>query len=81
MEHNMCCRIFNKQKHSTIPSRKSNNCFWDSLYNSLPKYLRDMRRVKIEKLKFELNKFLEFILDESKMLKYDTAAKIISIVD
>ena len=36
------------------------------LYNSLPKYLKDIESVKSEKLKFELNKFLELILDGPK---------------
>ena len=31
------------------------------LYNSLPKYLRGNESVKIEKFKFELDKFLELI--------------------
>ena len=31
--------VSNKQKPSTIPSRKCNNCIWAPLYNSLSKYL------------------------------------------
>ena len=37
------------------------------LCNSLPKYLGDIESFKIEKFKFELDKFLEFIPDEPKM--------------
>ena len=33
--------------------------FGPRLYNSLPKYLRDIVSVKTEKFKFELDKFLE----------------------
>ena len=40
--------------------------FGPRLYNSLPKYLRDIETVKTEKLKFELDKFLELIPDEPK---------------
>ena len=40
--------------------------FVSRLYNSLPNYLRDIESVKTEKLKFELNKFLELIPDGQK---------------
>ena len=33
--------------------------FGPRFYNSLPKYLRDIGSVKMKKIKFELNKFLE----------------------
>ena len=44
--------------------------FGPRLYNSLPKYLRDTESVKTEKFKFELDKFLDTIPDESQ--KYQT---------
>ena len=46
--------------------------FGTRLYNSLPKYLRDIKSVKTKKFKFERNKFLELILDEPKMPNYVT---------
>ena len=48
--------------------------FGPRLYNSLPKYLRNVESFKTEKLKYELDKFLELILDEPKMPNYVTAA-------
>ena len=48
--------------------------FGPRLYNSLPKYLRDIESVKTEKFKLELDKFLELILDEPKMPNYVTAS-------
>ena len=41
--------------------------FGPRLYNSLPKYLRDIESVKTEKFKFELDKFLELIPDQPKI--------------
>ena len=55
--------------------------FWPLLYNSLPKYLRDIKSIKTEKFKFELDKFLELIPDEPKMPNYVTASGINSILD
>ena len=49
--------------------------FGSWLYNSLPKYLRDIESVKTEKFKFELNKFLELIPDERKMPNYVIASE------
>ena len=40
--------------------------FGPRMYNSLPKYLRDIKSVKTEKFECEPDKFLEFIPDESK---------------
>ena len=37
------------------------------MYNSLPKYPRDIDRVKTEKFKFEIDNFLKLIADENKM--------------
>ena len=48
--------------------------FGPLLYNSLPKYLRGIESVKTEKIKLELEKFLELIPDEPKMPNYVTAA-------
>ena len=48
--------------------------FGPRLYSSLPKYLRDIASVKTEKLKFDLDKFLELIPDEPKMPNYVTAS-------
>ena len=38
--------------------------FGQRLYNSLPKYPRDIESVKTEEFKFELDKFLELIPNE-----------------
>ena len=55
--------------------------FGPRLYNSLPKYLRDIESAKNEKFKFELDKFLELIHDETKMPTYVTASGSNSILD
>ena len=55
--------------------------FGPRLYNSVPKYSRDSKSVKTEKLKFELNKFLELIPDDPKMASYVTAVRSNSIID
>ena len=55
--------------------------FGPRLYNSLPKYLRDIKSVKTEKLKFELDKFLDTIPDQPKMPNYLTASGSNSILD
>ena len=55
--------------------------FRPRLYNSLPKYLRDIESVKTEKFKFELDKFLDTIPDQPKMPNYVTASGINSILD
>ena len=55
--------------------------FGPRLYNSLPKYLRDIESVKTEKFKFELDKFLELIPDEAKVPNYVTASGSNSIID
>ena len=44
--------------------------FGPRLYNSLPKYLRDIESVKTEKFKFELDTFLELTPDQPKMPNY-----------
>ena len=55
--------------------------FGPRLYNSLPKYLRDIESVKTEKFNFELDKFLELISDETQMTNYVTASGSNSILD
>ena len=55
--------------------------FGPLLYNLLPKYLRDIESVKTEKSKFELDKFLDTIPDQPKMLNYVTASGSNSILD
>ena len=55
--------------------------FGPRLYNSLPKYLRDIESVQTEKFKFELDKFLELIPYEPKMPNYVTAARSNSILE
>ena len=78
-----CYYVSNKQNPCTILSRKFNAVilFGPRLHTSLPKYLRDIESLKTEKLKFELDKFLELIPDEPKMPNYATAARSISILD
>ena len=55
--------------------------FGPRLYNSLPKYLRDIESVRTEKFKFELDKFLELIPDQPKMPNYVPALGSNSILD
>ena len=55
--------------------------FGPRLYNSLPKYLTDIERVKTENFKFELDKFLELITAEPKMPNCVTASGSNSILD
>ena len=55
--------------------------FGPRLYNSLPKYLRDIGSVKTEKFKFELHKFLQLIPDEPKLPNYVTASGSYIILD
>ena len=55
--------------------------FVPRLYNSLPNHLRVIENVKTENFKFELDKFLELIPDEPKILTYVTASGSNSILD
>ena len=55
--------------------------FRPRLYNSLPKYLRDIESVKTERFKFELDMFLELIPDQPKMPNYVTASGSNSSLD
>ena len=73
--------VSNNQKPSTIPSRECNNCIWASVVQLVAKYLRDIDSVKIEKFKFELDKFLDTIPDQPKMPNYVTASGSNSILD
>ena len=55
--------------------------FGPRLYNSLPKYLRDIESVKTENFKFELDKFLDTIPDQPKMPNSVTASRSNGILD
>ena len=77
----LCYPAPNKQKPSTIPSRKYNNCVWDSVVQLVAKYLRYIESVETKKFKFELDKFLDLIPDGHKMPNYVTAARSNSIQD
>ena len=52
-----------------------------NLFNSLPKYLRDIESAKTEKFKFKLDKFLELIPDQPNMPNYVTSSGSNSILD
>ena len=71
----VCYSVPNKQKPSTIPRKKCNDCVWVSVVQLVAKVL------KAEKFKCELDKFLEFIPDEPKMPNYVTAARSNNILD
>ena len=81
--HGTQCVIQNPTNINPALSFQENviTVFGPRLYNSLPKYLRDIERVKTEKLKFELDKFLELMPDEPKMQNYVTASGSNSILD
>ena len=53
----VCYGVPNKQKPSTIPSRKCNNCVWESAVQHVAKIYERYQRVKTEKLKFVRDKF------------------------
>ena len=74
---------FSTQQTETIQSLQENaiTVFGPRLYNSLPKYQKDIEIVKTRKFKFELDKFLELIPDEPKIQNYVTAARSSSILD
>ena len=72
--------VSNKQKLSTNPSRKCNNCIWASLVQLIAKISEKHRNVKTEKFKFELDKFLELIPAGPKMPNYVTASRSNSIL-
>ena len=85
LRHGTQCVIQYPTKRNTAQSLQKNaitvTVFGHRLYNSLPKYLRDIESVKTEKFKFELDKFLELIPDQPKMSNYDTASGSNSIID
>ena len=67
--HGTQCVIQHPTNRNPAQSLQKNaiTVFGPRLYNSLPKYLRDIDSVKTEKFKFELDKFLELITDKPKM--------------
>ena len=67
MEHSALFSIQQTETQCNPYNKMQYNCFGPRLYNSLPRYLRDIESVRTEKLKFELVKFLELIPDEPKM--------------
>ena len=52
--------------------------FGHRLYNSLPKYLRDVRSVKTENFKLKVDKFLELILNEHNTPRQERTASLSS---
>ena len=81
--HGTQCVIQYPTNRSPAQSLQENaiTVFGPRLYNSFPKYLRDIESIKTEKFKFELDKFLELIPDEPKMPNYVTASGSNSILD
>ena len=81
MEHSALFSI--QQTETQLNPFKKNviTVFGPRLYNSLPKYLRDIESVKTEKNKFELGTFLELIPDEPKMPNYVPASGSNCILD
>ena len=80
--HGTQCVIQYPTNRNTAQSLQENamTVFGPRLYNSLPKYLREIKSVKTEKFKLELDKFLELIPDEQKLPNYVTASGINSIL-
>ena len=83
MEHSALFRIQQTETQHNPQSLQENaiTVFGPRLYNSLPKYLRDIESVKTEKFKFELDKFLDKIPDQPKMPNYVTASGSNTILD
>ena len=81
--HGTQCIIQYPTNGNTAQSLQENalTVFGPRLYNSLPKYLRDIESDKTEKIKFELNKFLDTIPDQPKMPNYVTASGSNGILD
>ena len=81
-----CCQLWNPWKAKDIQAIEAiQRTFTYKInevqhLNSLPKSLRDIESVKTEKLKFELDKFLELIPDEPKTPNYVTASGSNSIL-
>ena len=81
--HGTQCVIQYPTNRNPVQSLQENaiTVFGPRLYNSLPRYLRDIESVKTEKFKFELYKFLDTIPDQPKMPNYVTASGSNSILD
>ena len=81
MEHSALFSIQHNGNPAQSLQENAITVFGSRLYNSLPKYLRDIESVKTEKLKFELDKFLDTIPDQPKTPNYVTASGSNSILD
>ena len=79
--HAVCYSVSTNRNPGQSLQENAITVFEPRLYNSLPKYLREIESVETEKLKFELDKFLELIPDEPKMPSYVTASGSNSILD
>ena len=81
MEHSALFSIQQTETQLNTTQENATTVFGPRLYNSLPKYLRDIGSAKTEKFKFEVDKFLKFIPDQPKMPNYVTASGSNSILD
>ena len=83
LRHGIQCVIQYPTNRNPTQSLQENaiTVFGPLLYNSLPKYLRDIESVKTENFKIEFDKFLELIPDEPKIPNYVTASGSNSILD
>ena len=81
--HGTQCVIQYPTNRNPAQSHQKNaiTVFGPRLYNSLPKYLRDIESVKTENFKFQLDKFLDTIPDQTKMPNYVIASGRNSILD
>ena len=81
--HRTQCVVQYPTKRTPAQSLQENSItvFGPRLFNSLPKYLRDIECVKTEKFKFELDKLLDTIPDQPKMPNYVTASGSNSFLD
>ena len=81
--HGTPCVILYPTNRNPAQSLQENaiTVFGPRLYNSLPKYLREIESVTPEKFNFELDKFLDTIPDQPKMPNYVTASGSNSILD
>ena len=81
--HGTQCVIQYPRNRNPAQSLQENaiTVFGPRLYNSLPKFLRDIESIKTEKFKFELDKFLGLIPHEPKMPNYVTASGSNCILD
>ena len=81
MEHSALFSIHKNRNPAQSLQENAITVFGPRLYNSLPKYLRDIESVQTEKFKFELDKFLGLIPDQRKISNYVTAPGSNSILD